>query len=219
MAGGQSGGTDRFRDRSDAGKRLAEALAERDADADIVLAIPRGGLPVGREVADALDLPLDIIVASKIGAPGNPEYAIGAVASDGSTWLDERAIELVGASEDYLEREREREAEAAREKAERYRGDRAEPKLEGKTVLIVDDGVATGSTAIAAVRLAREKGAERVIVAVPVGPPSTIDDLEAEADEVVCPTVTPAFSAVGQFYENFDQVTDEEAMAYLAEES
>lgn len=216
---GEQGETDRFRDRIDAGQRLAEELEERGVDANIALAIPRGGLPLGREVADALDLPLDIIVASKIGAPGNPEYAIGAVASDGSAWLDDEAIERVGASEDYLEREREREAENAREKARRYRGDRDEPDLEGKKVLIVDDGVATGSTAIAAVRLAREKGAERVVVAVPVGPPSTIDDLEAEADEVVCPKVTPTFSAVGQFYENFEQVTDEEAMSYLREES
>lgn len=219
MFGGRSGDTDRFRDRIDAGERLAEALDERNVDADIVLAIPRGGLPLGRAVADALDLPLDVIVSSKISAPGNPEYAIGAAASDGSAWLDEEAIELVGASEDYLEREREREAEKAREKARRYRGGRGEPDLSGKTALIVDDGVATGSTAIAAVRLARAKGAERVVVAVPVGPPGTIDDLRAEADEVVCPKVTPAFSAVGQFYENFQQVTDEEAMAYLDEES
>lgn len=220
MSGGHTGerNPNRFRDRTDAGRRLAETLTERDVDADIVLAIPRGGLPLGREVADALGLPLDIIVASKIGAPGNPEYAIGAVASDGSVWLDDEAIERVGASDDYLEREREREAENAREKAETYRGERGEPDLTGKTVLIVDDGVATGSTAIAAVRLAREKGAERVVVAVPVGPPSTVADLEAEADAVVCPKVTPSFRGVGQFYENFQQVTDEEAMAYLGED-
>lgn len=160
MSGGQRRGIKRFRDRTDAGQRLAKPLVERNVDADIVLAIPRGGLPVGREVADALGLPLDIIVASKIGAQGNPEYAIGAVASDGSAWLDEEAIELTGASEDYLERECNREAEHAREKAHRYRGDRGEPALAGKTVLIVDDGVVTGSTAIAAVRLARARGAE-----------------------------------------------------------
>ncbi|WP_132061306.1 phosphoribosyltransferase [Halorussus amylolyticus] len=217
MSGGERG-ADRFRDRTDAGRRLAGAVDERDVNADIVLAIPRGGLPLGREVADALSLPLDIIVASKIGAPGNPEYAIGAVASDGSAWLDDGAIEQVGASDDYLEREREREAENAREKAETYRGDRDEPDLAGKTVLVVDDGVATGSTAIAAVRLAREKGAEHVVVAVPVGPPSTVTDLEAEADEVICPKVTSAFRGVGQFYENFEQVTDEEAMAYLRDD-
>jgi predicted phosphoribosyltransferase len=215
MSGGRR--TTRFRNRIDAGQRLADALEERDVDADIALAIPRGGLPLGREVADALGVPLDIIVASKVGAPGNPEYAIGAVASDGSAWLDERAIERTGATDEYVEREREREAEYAREKAERYRGDRDGPDLAGKTVLVVDDGVATGSTAIAAVRLARAKGAERIVVAVPVGPPSTVDDLEAEADEVVCPLTTPTFSAVGQFYENFEQVTDEEAMAYLDE--
>lgn len=215
---GGGGEPDRFDDRTDAGRRLAEALRDRGTEADVVLAIPRGGLPLGRAVADALGLPLDVIVASKIGAPGNPEYAIGAAASDGSAWLDEAAIERSGADDEYVERERRREAENARRKAERYRGDRPEPDLRGKAVLLVDDGAATGSTAIAAVRLARERGADRVAVAVPVGPPAAIDDLEAEADEVVCPKVTPSFGAVGQFYRNFGQVTDEEAMAYLREE-
>jgi len=120
---GYSGTVDRFEDRTEAGRRLGEALAERDLDADVVLAIPRGGLPLGRAVADALDLPLDIAVASKIGAPGNPELAIGAVASDGSAWLDEEAIAAMGVDEAYVSRERQREAEAAREKAERYRTD------------------------------------------------------------------------------------------------
>jgi len=210
--------TTRFADRTDAGQRLADLLVERDVNADIVLAIPRGGLPLGRVVADALDAPLDIAVASKIGAPHNPELAIGAVASDGSAWLDERTIDQLGVDDAYVQREREREAENAREKAERYRGDRGEPALEGRTVLLVDDGVATGSTATAALRLVRARGAERVVLAVPVGAPDTVEDLRSEADEVVCVSTPSYFGAVGRFYDRFDQVSDEEAMAYLGED-
>jgi predicted phosphoribosyltransferase len=209
--------SNRFDDRTDAGERLAAELVDRGIDADLVLAIPRGGLPLGRAVADALDVPLDIVVASKIGAPGNPEYAIGAVASDGNAWLDDETIARLGVADAYVERERERELETAREKASRYRGDRAPPDLTGKTVVVVDDGVATGSTAIAALRLVREGGAERVVLAVPVGPPGTVSELDAVADEVVVLRTPASFGAVGAFYDRFDQVTDEEAMAYLDE--
>lgn len=209
--------SDRFADRSDAGRRLATELADRGVDPDLVLTIPRGGLPLGRAVADALDAPLDIVVASKIGAPGNPEYAIGAVASDGSVWLDDEAVESLGVSDDYVDRERDHELRAAREKASRYRGDREPPAIAGRTVVVVDDGVATGSTAIAALRLVRERGAERVVLAVPVGPPETVSELGAVADEVVVLLTPSTFGAVGAFYDRFEQVTDEEAMAYLDE--
>jgi predicted phosphoribosyltransferase len=205
----------RFADRTDAGRRLAEALVDRGVDADVVLAIPRGGLPLGRAVADALDAPLDVVVASKIGAPGNPEFAVGAVASDGTAWLDEGTLRELGVSDDYVEREREHEARVAREKAERYRDEGTAPVLTGKTVVVVDDGAATGSTAIAALRLVRERGAERVVLGLPVAPPETASELEAEADEVVCLRTPARFGAVGAFYDRFDQVTDEEAMAYL----
>lgn len=205
----------RFEDRHDAGERLAAALAEREIDADLVLAIPRGGLPLGRAVADALDAPLDVVVARKIGAPDNPEYAIGAVASDGSVWRNEEAIRRTGVDEDEFERSRETEAENARRKADRYRGDRPEPDLAGTTVVIVDDGVATGSTARACIEQARAGGADRVVLAVPVGPPETVDDLASTADEVVCVLAPDSFAGVGQFYRRFDQVQDEEAMAYL----
>ena len=205
----------RFADRTDAGERLAAELVDRGVDADLVLAIPRGGLPLGRKVADALDAPLDIVVASKIGAPGNPEYAVGAVASDGSVWLDDDAIAQLGVNDAYVEREQDRELRAAREKAARYRGDRDPPDLTGKTVVVVDDGVATGSTAIAALRLVREGGAERVVLAVPVGPPETVSELEPVADEVVVLRTPSTFGAVGAFYDRFGQVTDEEAMTYL----
>lgn len=208
-------GTTRFKDRTDAGQQLASAIAERGFGADLVLAIPRGGLPLGRAVADTLGVPLDIVVASKISAPNNPEFAIGAAASDGSAWLDRDTIERLGVEEPYVEREREREAENARTKAERYRGDREPTDLGGKSVVVVDDGVATGSTAIAAVRLVRAQDAAQVVLAVPVGPPDTIAELEAEADEVICLATPSQFRAVGQFYDRFDQVSDEEAIGYL----
>jgi predicted phosphoribosyltransferase len=208
----------RFKHRTEAGERLGEALRERDIDVDIVLAIPRGGLPLGRAVADALDVPLDIVVASKIGAPGNPEYAIGAVASDGSVWRNEEAFRGVGADEAYFEQQRRTEAENARQKADRYRGERSEPDLTGKTIAVVDDGVATGSTVRASLKMLDKTDAERVVVAVPVGPPETIRELETMADEVVCLKTPEGFRGVGQFYDRFDQVSDEEAMAYLETE-
>lgn len=210
--------TERFEDRTDAARRLASALQAEAVDADIVLAIPRGGLPLGRVVADSLGVPLDIVVASKISAPHNPEFAIGAVASDGSAWLDRETIDRLGVDQAYVEAEREREAERARDKAERYRRGREAPDLAGRTVVVVDDGVATGSTAIAALRLVREQGADRVVLAVPVGPPDTIMALEGEADDVICVETPSSFGAVGQFYDRFDQVTDEEAKAYLRDD-
>lgn len=205
----------RFADREDAGSRLAAALRERDVRADVVLAIPRGGLPLGRAVADALDAPLDVVVASKIGAPDNPEFAIGAVGSDGTTWLDEDTIRRIGVDDAYVEREREHEARAAREKTRQYRREERAPDLAGEAVALVDDGAATGSTAIAAARLARVRGAERVVVALPVAPPGTVRDLEGEADAVVCLSTPGSFRAVGQFYDRFGQVPDEEAIEYL----
>ncbi len=207
----------RFTDRAEAGNQLGEALREAETDVDVVLAIPRGGLPLGRAVADALDVPLDIVVASKIGAPGNPEYAIGAVASDGTAWRNEEAFQRTGADEEYFEREREKEAENARKKANTYRDEAQKPDLTGKSVAVVDDGVATGSTARACLQILGDADAGRIVLAVPVGPPDTIQELEELADGVVCLETPSSFRGVGQFYERFEQVSDEEAMAYLAE--
>lgn len=204
-----------FEDRTDAGEQLARALREREVDADIVLAIPRGGLPIGRTVADALGAPLDIVVAKKIGAPNNPEYAIGAVASDGSVWRNEDATDGVDDGE-YFRARRAAEAESARQKATRYRGDSSEPTLTNKRVVVVDDGVATGSTLRACLAKIQSEGPETIILAVPVGPADTIRELESVVDELVCLRTPSPFRAVGQAYQRFDQVSDEEAIAYLA---
>ncbi|WP_248896743.1 phosphoribosyltransferase [Haloplanus halobius] len=204
-----------FQDRMEAGDRLAELLDQRDIAADLVLGIPRGGLPVARPVADRLDAPLDIVAAKKMGVPGNPEFAIGAAAGDGSAWLNESVIERYGIDEDYLNEERERAAETARQKIERYRGDRDPPEMEDKAVVVVDDGVATGATARACLRQVEGAGAARTVLAVPVAPPDSVAELEAEADEVIVVESPPNFTAVGACYREFEQVTDEEAMAYL----
>ncbi len=207
-----------FDDRTDAGERLGFRVVREGVDADIVLAIPRGGLPVGRAVADALGVPLDVVVAKKLGAPGNPELAIGAVGADGSVWLNDELIEQLGVGDGYLEGERERKTKAASEKASQYRGEREIPPIEGKRVLIVDDGVATGATTIACLRQVKNAGASHVTLAVPVGSPRSIEELRGEADAVLCLETPFQFGAVGQFYRTFEQVPDEVAKTYLAGE-
>jgi len=205
-----------FDNRIDAGERLADLLVERGVEADIVLAVPRGGLPLGRVVADRLGVPLDIVSARKIGAPWNPELAIGAVASDGSVWLNDELIAQSGIDDEYVADGREREREAARERVDKYRGDRPPLDLTGKRVVVVDDGVATGATMHACLRQVASAGAERIVLAVPVAPPDTLERLEADADDAVCVESPSQFGAVGRFYRTFDQVTDEQARSYLS---
>jgi predicted phosphoribosyltransferase len=204
-----------FQNRRDAGEQLADLVAERVPDADIVLGVPRGALPVARAVADRLGVPLDIVAAKKLGAPGNPELAVGAAASDGTVWVDEGLVERLGVDEAYLEAERERAAATAREKVETYRGGRDPPDLSGKTVVVVDDGVATGATARACLRQVRDAGAERVVLAVPVGAPDSLRMLEREADDVLAVEEPAWFTAVGAYYREFGQVSDHAAREYL----
>ena len=204
-----------FENRTDAGEQLAAVLDAHDVAVDVVLAIPRGGLPVGRVVADALGVPLDVVAARKIGAPHNPELAIGSVASDGTVWLNEALIDDLSVDEAYLESQTEVERAAAEEKVSRYRADREPLNVADERVLIVDDGVATGATTIACIREVKNRGAAWVGLAVPVGPPDTIERLGTEGDEVVSVETPPHFGAVGQFYRDFSQVSDEEAMGYL----
>ncbi|MFC7177160.1 phosphoribosyltransferase [Halosegnis marinus] len=204
-----------FEDRTDAGRRLAAVLDDHDVEADIVLAVPRGGLPVGRVVADALGVALDIVSARKLGAPGNPELAIGAVAADGTVWLNESLVAELGVTDAYVEERTRSEREVAAGKVERYRGDRPPLDLRGKRVVVVDDGVATGATTTACITQVRKAGAARVVLAVPVASPGAAERLAAEADEVVCVETPPHFGSVGQFYESFPQVSDDEARASL----
>ena len=204
-----------FVDRVDAGRRLASALKDLvDKDA-VVLAIPRGGVVVGYEVAKALDLPLDIIIPRKIGAPSNPELAIGAMTEDGTVLLDERIVESLRVSEEYIRQESEAQKREIQRRLTLYRGDVPYPILENRSVIIVDDGIATGSTMKAALASVRNRGARSVIVAIPVGPPSTIRELEEKADMVVCLRTPEPFYAIGQFYANFAQTLDEQVTRLL----
>ncbi len=204
-----------FYDRTDAGRRLAKLLKRRIQGPCIVLAIPRGGVVVGYEVAKELGCPLDVVISRKVGAPAQPELAVGAVAEDGAVFVDEEIAGLVGVSRDYVERRAREEQREVRRRAEEYRGGREMPDLSGKTVILVDDGLATGLTMMAAVHMARNKGAEKVVVAVPVSPPETVAKLRRHADEVICLETPTNFYAIGQFYERFDQLTDEECVSYL----
>jgi len=205
----------RFKDRTDAGLQLGEELKRSGIEADIVLAIPRGGLPLGRAVADAIGCTLDIVVAKKIGAPNNPEFAIGAVASDGTVWRNTDAMWWAGTEGDYFENERERKQHQAQKTELEYRGESKEPKIEGKTVVVVDDGVATGSTTRACLQKLRAENPDRLVLAVPVGPPRTIAQLRAMVDDLICLLTPDDFGAVGQYYDRFDQVSDSEARTFL----
>ncbi|MCT9094756.1 phosphoribosyltransferase [Haloarchaeobius sp. HME9146] len=205
-----------FRNRRDAAEQLVQVIDDRDLEdkVDLVVAVPRGGVPIGRIVADELGVPLDIVAAKKLGAPGNAELAIGAVAADGSLWRNEPLIGRLGVPETYVDEERERVAELAREKAEHYRVDGPET-VAGKHVMVVDDGVATGATMFACVESLENADAASVTVAVPVAPPNTVEQLRRVADDVVVVSSPPHFAAVGQFYDHFEQVSDDEAIAML----
>ena len=204
-----------FKDRVDAGKRLANALRNIVGKGAIVLAIPRGGVVVGFEVAHSLGLPLDVIIPRKIGAPDNPELAIGAMTEDGTILLDESLVSYLGVPEGYVKGESNRQKLEIERRLKLYRGDVPYPTLRNRDVIIVDDGIATGSTMKAALASTRKRGAKSVIVAIPVGPSSTIQQLEKEADHVVCLYMPELFQAIGQFYEDFAQTTDEEVIRLL----
>ena len=206
-----------FQNRQHAGRELASELTQyRDQENTLVLGIPRGGLPVAYEVAAALHLPLDVYVVRKLGMPGHEEYAIGAIASGGVRVLNEEAIGHIFRATDIIEAVTEREQRELKRREVLYRGDRPLLDPKGKIVLLVDDGLATGSTMRAAVAALRQHGAARIIVAVPVAPPETCAELATEADEVICVLEPENFMAVGQFYEDFDQTTDDEVSEILA---
>ena len=209
----------RYRDRAEAGERLAAAIIAAGfvpGDASLlVLGIPRGGVPVARVVAEALEAPLDVVVAHKLGAPGNPEFAIGAVAEDGTVIVDQKVAKRLGISDAYVVEEGERQATEVRRRAGRYRAGREAHSPTGRTCIVVDDGIATGATLESVLHLVRNRGASSVVAAVPVGPPDSIRRLEQVADRVICPLAPPDFYAVGAWYESFGQVSDEEVMVAL----
>ncbi len=204
-----------FRDRRDAGRRLAEALGTYRARQPVVLAIPRGGIVVGYEVAVALDAPLDVVVPRKLRAPFNPELAIGAVTADGSVYYDMPLVGTLNVPGDYLKEEIAFQVEEIQRRLQAYRGDRPPPELEGRTAIVVDDGIATGSTMIAALRSVRRMKPAALVAAIPVAPPEGADNLRQEADEVICLATPMMFYAVGQFYDDFAQTTDEECVTLL----
>jgi putative phosphoribosyl transferase len=204
-----------FQDRRDAGGRLADALREYRGRAPVVLAIPRGGVVVGYEVARRLDAPLDVVVPRKLRAPHNPELAVGAVAHDGSVYLDAPLVASLGVDEAYLRRETGEQLEEIRRRMIAYRDGRPAPVLRDATAIVVDDGLATGSTMVAALRAVRGMSPESVVAAIPVAPTDTADRLKGETDAVVCLHTPTLFYAVGQFYVDFDQVGDDEVIDLL----
>jgi predicted phosphoribosyltransferase len=207
-----------FLDRVDAGRQLAAALIDlRDQpDPIVVLAIPRGGVSVAREVARVLFAPIDVCLTHKLGAPGNPELAIGAVADDGTSFLDDFLIHSLQVPRQYIEAERQRWQIELTRRAEVYRSGRERVSVKDRIAVVIDDGVATGSTLIAALRSTRRAGAKSIIAAVPVGPRDTIERvLSREADRVVCLRAPYDFHAVGMFYQYFEQVSDEEVIAAM----
>ncbi len=204
-----------FRDRVEAGRLLASALRDVVDTNSIVLASPRGGVVIGFEVAHALGIPLDVIIPRKIGAPGNPELAIGAMTEDGTIILNDRLVGDMSVSEGYIREESERQRLEIERRLKLYRGDTSYPSLKDREVILVDDGIATGSTMLAAMASVRKRGAKSVTIAIPVGPPSTVRELRKEADRVVCLHTSEYFFAIGQFYQDFAQTSDEEVIKLL----
>ena len=204
-----------FSDRVDAGKKLAKALERFKGSDVVVLGIPRGGVVVANEVAETLGAPLDVVVTRKIEAPGEPEYALGAVTQDGEVILDRKAVESLGASSEYLDDQVRKKRREVKERMEGLRSDKPYPSLEGKVVIIVDDGIATGSSVGAAVMSVRKRRPKDVIVAVPVAPRDAIEALREDGTKVVCLETPGSFLAIGEFYSDFNQVEDVEVKRIL----
>jgi predicted phosphoribosyltransferase len=206
-----------FRDRSDAGRRLAKALSEYKGRSAVVLALPRGGVPVAAEVAAALDAPLDLILVRKIGVPTQPELAMGAVV-DGTAPIvvrNEEVIELSGTTADQFDAACARELAEIERRRQLYIGDRARAEITGQVVIVIDDGIATGATTRAALQAIRNRKPKELVLAVPVAPSDTITQLRREVDALICLEMPESFGAIGYFYRDFRQVSDQEVVAML----
>jgi predicted phosphoribosyltransferase len=206
---------DPFADRREAGRLLAERLEPLAPERPLVVALPRGGVPVATEIADALGAPLEVLVVRKLGAPHNPEYGIGAIAEGGTLVVDPEAVAGLGISSVQLEAIIEGEQAELERRVAAYRGERPRLELEGRTVIVVDDGIATGVTDTAALRAIRALGPRRTVLAVPVSSQEAAERLAAEADEVVCLELSPLMGGVGGCYDDFSQVSDEEVLSAL----
>ncbi|MER5476921.1 phosphoribosyltransferase family protein [Streptomyces sp. NPDC002734] len=209
----------RFHDRREAGQELGFRLMQWASDGElfepVVLALPRGGVPVAAEVTRALGAPLDVLVVRKIGVPGRPELGVGAVVGDDPPLFDRTSLDMLGLSEERLAPDVAREREEVRRRSLRYRGERPLPDVLRRAVILVDDGLATGVTARAALRHLRRQDPSRLILAVPVGAPQAASALRAEADDVICLRQPRDFQAVGLWYEDFEQVDDDEVVRIL----
>ena len=205
-----------FKDQISAGELLAKELEKYKNKKAIVLAVPRGGVASGFGLAKKLNLPLEVIVTRKIGAPDNPELAIGSIGeTKGSLWLNKELITQLGVSDEYLQSEIKIQKLEIKRREKVYRQGREPFDLKNKIVILVDDGIATGATMITAVREVKNMEPERVVVAIPVAPPETVEELKKEADEVVCLSQPKLFFAVGQWYQNFKQYSDEEVIKFI----
>jgi len=208
-----------FADRIDAGRQLAAAVSAYRHQPVLVLALPRGGVPVGLEVAKVLDAPLDVVLVRKIRAPAHPELALGAIV-DGTPpqlLLDDQIAAATGATPEYIAAEKAHQLQEIERRRQIYRNGRPAAETHGRTVILVDDGIATGATMRVALRALAQSGAARVIVAVPTAPADVLDRIRPEADEVICPQTPEPFQAVGLHYRDFDQTTDQEVVQALAE--
>ncbi|MES2923244.1 MAG: phosphoribosyltransferase [Verrucomicrobiota bacterium] len=205
-----------FRDRRDAGRQLADLLARFYTDQRLVLlALPRGGLPVAAEIAERLGRPLDVLIVRKLGVPGYEELAMGALASGGVQVLNHDIISGLRVSREQVDAVIQQESAELARREKLYRGDRPFPAIAGRTVMVVDDGIATGATMFAAVELLRQQNAGRIVVAVPVAPPDTVERLRKEADEVIAVAEPEQFGSVGHWYADFSQTGDDEVRELL----
>jgi putative phosphoribosyl transferase len=205
-----------YRNRSEAGKDLAAQLAKYANRDDVsVLALPRGGVPVAYEVAKALHAPLDVFLVRKLGVPGHEELAMGAISTGGVRVLNEDVVDFLGIPQHVIDAVSANELRELKRRELAYRGNRPEPDVRGKTVILLDDGLATGSTMRAAAAALRQQDPERIIVAVPVSAPQTCDEYRMGVDEIICATTPEPFFGVGQWYQDFSQTTDEEVRDLL----
>jgi putative phosphoribosyl transferase len=204
-----------FVDREDAGRRLAKLVMKYKDQDPLVLALPRGGVPVAWPIARALDAPMDVLVARKIGMPGQPELGVGAIAEGGATSLNREMRGLSRSSDAEIDEVADREAEELKRRVETYRGKRELPEVKGRTVLLVDDGIATGGTMKASIKALKELEPAKLVVVVPVAPPDTLASIEEDVDEVICPERPDNLMAIGYWYQTFGQTSDAEVVELL----